>query len=118
MNMTSALHDVLTRTGRREARPIVLAPKLDGAAVVPVEEEEARQTRNFVAGSLLFVVSVTIGALLMNWATTYQGHRAAVTPWSITFVAVVGSFCVAELASTLLRHRRARADDGAPPSSA
>jgi hypothetical protein len=117
MNMTSALHEVLTRTGRREARPIVIAPKLDGAAVVPIEVEEARQTRNFVVGSLVLVVSTAIGALLMNWATTYQGHRAAVTPWSITLVAVVVSLGVAELASTLLQRRRARADRDTPSSA-
>lgn len=120
--MTSPLHDVLTRTVRRETRSIVLVPRSDELNGPAVDVQagtglQARATRLFVVGSAMFVVSMAVGALLMSWATTYQGHRSMFTPWSITLVVgVVAGLGALELASSLLRHPRGPSEEHAPPS--
>lgn len=117
--MTNMLHEVKTRQPWIEPRSADLEPvlvALDGA-VLDDASSDRRVTwsapRQYLIGGILFLASMAVSALVLQWATTYQGHRAWFSPASLSlvigFVVIAGSL---ELAATISHRRSVEAGHG------
>lgn len=122
--MTNMLHDVKSRQPWLEPQAANLEPVAGTNEEVDLDDVsgDARATwsapRQLLVGGIVFALSMAVGGLVMQWATTYQGHRAWFTPASVSlviaFVVIAGSL---ELADAISHRRSAKAADEAASTS-
>lgn len=114
--MANTLHRADHKTDVRDPRRWGIgrsvAPRVTTGEAPPRSEHvasTAKASRTVLLGAGLFLAAVTVGALAMHWATTYQGHQARFTPASIALlVGWVAAFGLPEVAEVIARHRAAK----------